>query len=202
MSVLLSTAYFPPVYYFSKIIQSKEIIIETQENFNKQTYRNRCIILGANGPLNLTVPIQHGEELKTPIKDLSISYHSNWQLIHKRAIESSYRNSPFYEYYIDDFARFFKEKPANLIEFNTQILNTCLEAIGYKAVIKYTEDYKEEAENDYRYSISPKRPLESVHFPDYHQVFSDRFSFVPNLSILDLLFNNGPETLDILLKIP
>lgn len=197
-SVLLSTAYFPPVFYFAKIIQSKEVVIETQENFNKQTYRNRCVILGANGPLNLTVPVQHGEALKIPIKDLCISYHSNWQIIHKRAIESSYRNSPFYEYYFDDFTRFFKEKPATLIEFNTQILNTCLEAIGYKATIKFTEEYTEITENDYRYSITPKKSLENIIFPKYHQVFSEKFNFVPNLSILDLLFNTGPESIDIL----
>ena len=200
-SVLLSTAYFPPIYYFAKIIQSKEILIETQENFNKQTYRNRCVVLGANGPLNLTVPVQHGDELKTPIKNLCISYHSNWQLIHPRAIESSYRNSPFYEYYIDDFTRFFKEKPANLIEFNTNILNTCLEAIGYKTTIRFTEEYTDNAENDFRYSITPKKILENVIFPEYYQVFSEKYGFVPNLSILDLLFNTGPETIDILQKI-
>ena len=198
--VLLSTAYFPPVYYFSKIIQSNETIIEIEENFNKQTYRNRCVILGANGPLNLTVPVLHSEQ-KIPIKNLYISYQSNWQLIHKRAIESAYRNSPFYEYYIDDFSRFFQEKPDKLIDYNNQILNVCLEIVGYRGILKFSDDYVEQAENDFRYIITPKKALEKVVFPVYHQVFIDKFGFISNLSILDLIFNCGPETKDILVQI-
>lgn len=196
-SILLSTAYFPPVAYFALILKSDKIYIEAEENYSKQTYRNRCVILGANGPLNLTVPVEHTQP-KIIIKDLTISYHSNWQLNHKRAIESAYRNSPFYEYYIDDFLRFFNEKNSNLLEFNNEILKTCLEITGYKGTIEHTTKFVENTENDFRNTISPKKPELNIPFPEYHQVFINKFGFIPNLSILDMIFNCGPETKDIL----
>lgn len=198
-SVVLSTAYFPPVSYFALILNSGKVYIETEENYSKQTYRNRCVILGANGPLNLTVPVEHTQP-KIVVKDLAISYHSNWQLNHKRAIESAYRNSPFYEYYIDDFMSFFNEKTHNLLELNNQILNTCLELIGYKETIEFTTDFVENAEHDFRNTLSPKKPIPDIYLPEYHQVFITKFGFIPNLSILDLIFNAGPETKDILLN--
>jgi len=108
--VLLSTAYFPPIAYFAKIVQSNRIIIEAEENYHKQTYRNRCIILGANGPLNLVLPILHGPEKKQKIRQVIIDYNNNWQQIHSRALESAYRNSPYYDYYIDDINPFFQNQ--------------------------------------------------------------------------------------------
>lgn len=196
--VVLSTAYFPPVYYFAKIVNTAGVIIENDENFLKQTYRNRCVILGANGPLSLTVPVLHGDDTKTNIREVGISYHNHWQTIHFRAIESAYRNSAFYDFYIDDFWDFFKTRYDNLLELNTRILNVCLDLIGYNVTFGYTGKFVKEQHNDFRYSISPKKELKNVAFPEYHQVFNEKFGFTPNLSILDLLFNTGPETLDIL----
>lgn len=197
MAVLLSTAYFPPIYYFSRIVQGSAITIEKEENFQKQTYRNRCVILGANGPLNLTIPVQH-EQPKIKISELSIAYHTNWQIIHFRAVESAYRNSPYFEYYIDDIKGFFKEKHALLFDFNMSILKTCLNLIGCKTSIHCTEQFIKEpvgADDDFRYSITPKKEADKALFPEYHQVFSEKFNFIPNLSILDAIFNIGPETL-------
>lgn len=199
--VLLATAYFPSVFYISRIIQTSGVIIEKEENFQKQTYRNRCVILGANGPLSLTVPVQH-EAPKIRIADLKISYHNHWQLIHFRAVESAYRNSPFYEYYMDDFQKFFQNKYDSLLEFNTQILQTCLVLIGYKGKPGFTEDYiYQESVNDYRYKISPKQKITDYEFPEYHQVFQGKFGFVPDLSVLDLIFNVGPESMEYLRNI-
>lgn len=202
-SVLLSTAYFPPIFYFSRIIQSSEVIIEREENFHKQTYRNRCVILGANGTLNLTVPVQH-EESKIKIADLHIAYHNNWNLIHFRAIESAYRNSPFYDYYIDDFKPFFQKQFGSLLELNSSITDTCLCILGYKGKIIYTKEFvktENTSDFDFRFSITPKKPIYDYEFPEYHQVFIEKYGFIPNLSILDLIFNVGPEAMEYLQSI-
>lgn len=202
-SVLLSTAYFPPIIYFSHIIQSSETVIEIDENFQKQTYRNRCVILGANGTLNLTVPVQH-DEPKIKISRLNISYHDNWPLVHFRAIESAYRNSPFYDYYIDEFKPFFKEQFSSMLEFNSSILKTCLCLLNFKGKISFTKEFikvQDNSENDFRFSLSPKKAASDYEFPEYHQVFIEKFGFIANLSILDLIFNLGPESKDYLKSI-
>lgn len=196
--VLFSTAYFPPVYYFSKIANCSRILLESDENFLKQTYRNRCVILGANGILNLTVPVLHGGNPKINIREVEISYQSNWQTVHFRAIESAYRNSAYYDFYIHDLIPYFQKKYINLLEMNTQILKTCLELIGCNVLIEFTGKYEKEPFNDFRYNISPKKELNGIEFPEYHQVFIEKFGFVSNLSILDLIFNAGPDTLEIL----
>jgi hypothetical protein len=196
--VLLSTAYFPPVYYFSKIVNSSRILLESDENFLKQTYRNRCVILGANGPLSLTVPVIHGEDPKINIKEVAISYQNNWQTVHFRAIESAYRNSAYYDYYIHDLIPIFKNRCANLLQFNNQILNICLELIGCTIPVEHTTKFEKESLNDYRYNISPKIELTRIEFPEYHQVFIEKYGFTANLSILDLIFNAGPESLEVL----
>ncbi|NJK97095.1 MAG: WbqC family protein [Bacteroidetes bacterium] len=198
MQVYLSTAYFPPVYYFSKICHSSLVYIESDENFQKQTYRNRCIILGANGPLSLSIPIQHTSEPKINIRDVKISYHTPWQKIHLRAIESAYRNSPFYEYYIHDFLPFFNKKFDFLLDYNQKILKTCLELADLKVNIELTNAFTKEHGNDFRFSISPKKEYPDIQFPEYNQVFIEKFGFVSNLSILDLLFNEGPESRSLL----
>jgi hypothetical protein len=200
-SVLLSTAYFPPIIYFSQLVHASEIVIEKEENFPKQTYRNRCIILGANGPLNLSVPVRHVQP-KIKTSDICISNSDNWQPIHYRAIESAYRKSPFFEYYIDDLKKFFIEKPGSLLEFNTRILKTCLELINCRINVHFNKEFeKEEKDFDFRYKITPKKDLTEYCFPEYYQVFAVKFGFIQNLSILDLIFNTGPESKDYLRSI-
>lgn len=198
--VLLSTAYFPPVQYISKILYFPETIIEVYENYSKQSYRNRCAIYGANGLLTLSIPVVKEHNKKTLTKDVRIDYDTNWRKIHFKSIESAYRSSPFYEYYIDDIAPFFEKKYTFLVDLNTDILNEVLDLMneGKKISIKPSEDYIEilgEEYVDYRDSIHPKKgknkPDPFFQPQEYIQVFSDKHGFKPNLSILDLLFNEG-----------
>lgn len=197
--ILLSTAYFAPVRYFSKLIAYPDIYIEQHENFIKQTYRNRMVILGANGPIPLIVPVEKGRDRKVTIKDLRIAYDEEWQRNHWRTIFSAYNSSPFFEYYADDIETFFRKKPVFLFDFNQQITEAILELIDAEVNIKLTDDFEQIPENylNFREQISPKLHLinPDPHFEaqPYTQVFSEKFGFVPDLSILDLLFNEGPS---------
>jgi hypothetical protein len=201
--VVLSTAYFPPVQYLSKLIAGS-VTIEAHESYLKQTYRNRCSILAANGPMALTVPVVkwHGERM--PIAEVQIDYDKPWQKQHFKSIESAYKSSPFYDYYIDDLMPFFENRYEHLFDFNQRILEVILQSLGVASAISNTTSFHKVIENqiDLRYAISPKESQQQPdpHFApvEYYQVFSDRHGFTPNLSILDLLFNEGPMAKSIL----
>ncbi len=203
---ILSTAYFPPIQYISKFLIYPNIEIEKFENYNKQTYRNRCIILGANGPLPLSVPVQKNIHPHIPVSELQIDYETNWQKIHWKAFEAAYKRSPFFEFYMDDFYPFFHKKYELLLPFNSEILEIILRRTGIEKRLEYSESFIEDltAYNDFRNSIHPKpsRAIIDHQFrpAEYNQVFLNKFSFMPNLSILDLLFNEGPNSFSILKK--
>lgn len=203
-SILLSTAYFAPIRYFSKLASYPEIYIEQHENFVKQTYRNRTVILGANGLISLIVPVEKGRAQKIRIKDLRIAYDEEWQRNHWRTIFSAYNSSPFFEYYADDIEPFFQKKHEFLFDFNQQITETILEALDMEANFIFTEDFEQIPESclNFREQISPKlhliQPDRHFEAQPYTQVFSEKFGFVPDLSILDLLFNEGPSAGEIL----
>jgi hypothetical protein len=205
---LLSSAYLGPVQYYSKIVSYPLILIERFETYHKQSYRNRCIILSANGPLVLSIPIVEGPRAKAKMYELQLSYDHNWQEIHWRSIVSAYKNSPFFDYYADELAPFYHERHWKyLIDYNSEIQDIVLKAINYKPDIKYTESYIKSGEtpdeiDDFRYSIHPKPHRQTIDSEfkavPYQQVFNDQFTFTPNLSNLDLLLNEGPKTLEVL----
>jgi len=205
---LLSSAYLGPIQYYAKIVSYPQILIERYETYHKQSFRNRCIILAANGLLDLSIPVLEGPRAKAPMSDLQLSYDHNWQQIHWRSITSAYKNSPFFDYYADDLAPFYHERKWKyLIDFNSGIQDVILEEINYKPVIGYTNSYIKsgnttDGTDDFRYSIHPKPHRQSIddHFQatPYPQVFNAQSEFAPNLSILDLLFNEGPEALTVL----
>lgn len=198
---LLSTAYFHPIEYMYYVLSENKICIEAQENFIKQTYRNRCCIVSANGALDLSVPLIN-EGNKTPITEKKISYSENWKTKHWRAIESTYNNSPYFEFFEDDIKSVFLKEHEFLFELNKQSLQSILDILRVKVDISYTTEYKSTIENsiDLRSSISPKEKSR-MEFPAYYQPFSERNGFIANASVLDLLFNEGLGALSYLKKL-
>lgn len=204
-NILLSTACFAPVQYYARVVAHNRVFIEQFEHFNKQTYRNRYVILGGNGPITLVVPVVKGRNKKTLIKDLQISFDTDWQRNHWRTIFSAYNSSPFFEYYRDEIHPFFEHKEKFLLDFNLKIHAEICSLLEIENNTVLTEDFEKVAPGilNFREVISPKNKVRAdkdFHPEEYTQVFSDRFGFVPNLSILDLLFNEGPNSRFVLEK--
>ncbi|MCF8374103.1 MAG: WbqC family protein [Bacteroidales bacterium] len=198
--LLLNTAYFPPIQYFSKIARTEKVVLEAHENYLKQSYRNRCYIYGANGKLSLNIPIKKASGLKMPIRDVKIEYLTHWQKIHWKSIESAYQSSPFFEFYIDDLIPFFQNKHKFLFDFNLEIIQFLIEALELDSEITLSETYEKPGSfsgQDYRDIIHPKKDFNKFdpkfNPQEYTQVFSPKHGFIPNLSVLDLLLNTGPE---------
>jgi len=193
--LLLSTAYLPPAGYFSLIRNSDKILIESHENYHKQTYRNRCYILSSHGSQSLTVPVYSGTIHKTAIRDIRIDYSKRWQQVHLGALNAAYSSSPYYQYYIEDITRIISRKNEFLFDLNMELLQMLLKMLKLEKNISLSSDFTpiRNDENDFRYSISPKLK-EQVSVREYRQVFNTDNRFVKPLSILDLIFNMGPES--------
>jgi len=201
--IVLSTSYFSPVQYFTKFLLPGKIVLEKHENYIKQSFRNRTIILGANGPLTLTVPVKRGSFHKVPIGELEIEYKNNWQDTHWRSIESAYRSTPYFEFYADEIMSVFQLKTRYLLDLNGIILKLMLGLLQLDGDVAYTQSYSIKGDSlDYRESIHPKKKVPDLLFnpAEYPQIFQSRFGFTANLGILDLLFNTGPEAKTILHK--
>lgn len=199
--IYLSTAYLAPVQYYTKLYHYPLVYMETMENYVKQTYRNRCTIAAANGALSLSVPIDKPDTLKCLTKDIRISDHGNWRHLHWNAFVSAYQMSPFFEYYADDLAPFYHEKRFEfLLDFNMALQEVICGLLDMEVNVKYTNEYQREVANDFRELIRPKHTPEDDTFDPqtYYQVFEHKNGFLPNMSIVDLLFNMGPESVCIL----
>lgn len=206
-SILLELSYLPPVQYFTKLQHYALVLVEAQEHYAKGTYRNRCHIASANGLLRLSIPLEKGKNEQQPIQEVRIAYQEPWQHWHWEGIKSAYGKSPFFEHYADVLAPFYEKNYEFLFDWNWNLLQTLLQLIGIQSEMRFTTEYQKHtpAETlDFRNKISPKthRQAEDPHFQPirYEQVFIEKHGFLPNLSILDLLFCTGPEALSILMQ--
>jgi len=194
--MLIHPSYFGSIIQYVGIVNAKKLTFEINDNYQKQTYRNRCFIYGPNGKQLLTVPVVHiktGKKQKT--KDVRIDNSVAWQKLHSRALHTAYRSSPFFEFYIDDLLIIFEEKYDFLLDLNLVINSVLFDCMEYKRTIQESHSYelKPTTIYDFRGLINAKGK-ERYSLQKYIQVFDSKHGFIPNLSILDLLFNEGPNT--------
>lgn len=203
--ILLSTAWFPPLEYFVYILKAHLVVIDEYETYPKQTWRNRCTVLTGNGLLDLTIPVSKPQGNRTQTRHVRISDHIKWQKNHWACISSAYGNAPFFMYYSDLVGDFFLNPyPERLTEMNKSILHSLITEMNLPVKPEYSDHFVQNtgAFDDLRFAISPKskdhKGLPDLKFPPYYQVFSDRYAFQPNLSIIDLIFNLGPDAAEYL----
>lgn len=199
--LLLSTAYFPPVEYFAYLLAHGKATIDLYETYPRQTWRNRCKLITGNGVADITVPVVKPLGNHTPSNQVLISDHSQWKKNHWRTIHSAYRNAPYFIYYSDLVEDLIYHTQTELLsELNKAILDVFLEELKISTPVEYTSAFISDSSEhiDLRFAISPKdrdrKSLSPLSYPVYYQLFEDRFGFVPNTSILDVLFNLGPDT--------
>jgi hypothetical protein len=197
---VLPMFYLPPVEYFAQLNSyNPDFVIERHEHFPKQTYRNRANIYSPDGILTLVVPVIKGSKVHTPVKDVKISYDFRWQRLHWMSLQGCYRRSAYFEYYEDEFAPFYEKKEIFLFDYNDCLLQLILKLLKIKATVNYTDTYEPEYPllADFRHAINSKKESDFQQKP-YFQVFEERHGFMKNLSIVDLLFNQGPQSVNYL----
>ena len=200
--VLLSISYLPNIQYFSKLLCYIQPIIEVNDTYQKQSYRNRATILGANGTLDLVIPVKRPNGNTTKTCDVLIDYDTPWQPTHWKAIVSAYKNSPFFDIFEPELKPFFRKKTKFLVDWDIKLMNALMEMTATEIVLKKTFDYVKEPNSeidDFRESIHPKKRMQKsdtafIPLP-YFQVFNYKFGYIPNLSFIDLLFNEGPQAI-------
>ena len=199
---LIYPSYFPSITNYVVFTQNQNICFEIQDNYQKQTYRNRCYIYGANGKLGLHIPVHYTQNNRQKTQEILIDNNSAWKSVHWKSIESAYKTSPFFEFYQDELKPLFKKTDNLLLPFVWECFETINRCIEFELHYKTTKIFnKNIAVNDFRHLISPKKNVFTKSNP-YIQVFQTKHHFIPNLSILDLLFNIGPETLSFLKNHP
>lgn len=197
-AILIDLHYLPCLSYFEAIAESDIVFIEANENFQKQTYRNRCEILSSNGKFALTIPVT-GSTKKSPYREVEIDYSSIWQNQHWKSIQSAYGKAPFFEDYSPYIKEVIMKKMPFLFDLNLNILTMCLQLLNMSPTIKFTEEYKKSVENnviDLRSTISPKKKIINPNSLAYVQLFGS--NFVADMSIIDLLFCEGPNAMSFL----
>jgi hypothetical protein len=195
-SVILSTAYFPPVHYFMQIHGAEQFMIEKYETYKKQTFRNRCEIYTANGRLSLTVPVNKIYGNHTRVDEMIISDQYQWQKMHWGAIISAYTNSPYFLYYGDTIKELLFCNEKKLFNYNLNIIKSLFKILDIDKEIQFPERYEKHYDTtvDLRDAITPKAATSNFDLKPYYQTFGERYGFLEGLSILDILFNLGPET--------
>ena len=194
MSQIFPTAYLPSIEYVSLFLKAEDASIELFETYQNQSCRTRTNVMTANGIQTLTIPVIKTNGNHTLTKDIEISYKESWQQIHLRCLESAYRKSAYFDYYFPYFEKIYKQKFNTLIELNDFSLKTILKILKAKKEYSYTTDFEKITnEDDYRISLS--KGTNKIEIKPYYQVFADRHGFIPNLSIIDLLFNEGPNSI-------
>ena len=203
--LLIELQYFGTISWYLSLLRHNEIIIESHENFEKSTYRNRCYIASPEGQLRLTIPLKQGRSQRSKYSEVKINNESNWQKNHWNSLCSCYRNSPYFEFYEDRVKPLFYQEVELLFDLNNRIFLLMIELLDLKLKIGYSTLYDKSPESgieDLRSKILPNQIFSGAnHFPvKYHQVFQERTGFIPDLGILDLLFNEGPHSKDLLLS--
>lgn len=191
---LLPSVYLGNIRYYTLLLHYPEVNIAWHEHFVKQTYRSRCTIYGANGPLDLIIPLKKWNN-NTPVKEIRISYDSPWQQLHWKSLEAAYRSSPYFEFYEDELLPFYEQQDHHsLVDFNAALQDLILRLleIGTRTVPTNAYEPPLKKENNFLGEFSPKK-AKVYNFPEYSQVFENKHGFLENLSIIDLLFNKGPE---------
>jgi hypothetical protein len=198
MALFIPT-YFSPISQYHAILNSNSITFEVEDNYQKQTYRNRCYIYGANGKQLLNIPVSIPKSSKkTKSKDILVE-NSNWQKQHYKSFEAAYNHSPFFEFYKDDLQKIFSKKYTYLLDVNLDSFNFIKNALELPIEYKFSKTYEENKPNDFRDLADSKKKVE-ISFLSYIQMFDQKFGFLKNLSILDLLFMEGPNSINFLVK--
>ena len=199
MDILAHPLYLAPIPLYVQLYAADALLVDDVSPFVKQTYRSRAVIATENGSQQLTIPVVH-DGGKMTMRDVRISEHGNWRHQHWNAIVSAYRKSPFFEYYADDFAHFYEERDGFLLDFNLRLHGVVSELLGLERKVKFLSDEVADAAVDLRRIAEPKalEAFDGVMLQPYYQVFAQRNGFIPSLSIVDLLFNMGPEGLLVL----
>lgn len=197
---IFSLAYFGPIHYYKSLVKYDSILLESSENYQKQSFRNRQYIYGANGKLMLNIPVKHSKSKKRlKYIDSEIENDFKWQSLHFKSLASAYRTSPYFEFYEDDILPLYTKSYSNIFEFNQDCFDTIINLLGldlsYKLTSEYTEAYKQIED---KRNLVKAKTKNSFTIKPYHQVFESKFGFIPDLSILDLLFNLGPESISYL----
>ena len=198
--ILLQPTYFSPILQYVAIVNTNEIIFETEDNFQKQTYRNRCYIYTAQGKQLLNVPVQHSKEIKQKTKDVKIDYKDNWHKQHLKTLQTAYSSSPFYEFYIEYLLPIFEKKIHFLLDLNFLAHEIIMDALQLEIPTKKTTEYVKESKILDLRNLAEDKPKKTIDLERYIQVFSENHGFISNLSILDMLFMEGPNALNYLEK--
>jgi hypothetical protein len=199
MNIVIHPCYFPNIGHFVALVNAEEVTFEVDDNYQKQTYRNRTYIYAANGKLLLNVPVIHTQNNRQKYRDVKIANTDKWQILHWKSLESAYKTSPFFEFYEDELKPLFFKEVENLLDFNFECFNIICDCLQLDLKTFKTKRFEKEVENktDYRFLVNAKKE-QLLKFESYTQVFSNKYGFIDNLSILDLLFNEGPNALNYL----